>query len=201
MIARKLERYIKYLKIIPPYFYFIYKDRERLYREMDRWFEVLPVEKKPQRLKQFYSLFGSLKEFRDLLYCRYKPSYFNPIPRLYPGQAYIFMAPSERIGEGLVIQHGYNAHIEPQIMGKNCQVWQNVTLGKIKKPGVNGFPKIGDNVKICCGAMVFGEVTVGDNTTIGAGAVVVKDVPANAVVVGNPARIVRLNGERVDLPL
>jgi maltose O-acetyltransferase len=34
-------------------------------------------------------------------------------------------------------------------------------------------------------------VTIGDNTVVGAGAVVVKDLPANVVAVGNPARIIR----------
>lgn len=40
-------------------------------------------------------------------------------------------------------------------------------------------------------SMIIGDVCVGDNVIIGAGAVVVKDVPANAIVVGNPARIVK----------
>lgn len=44
---------------------------------------------------------------------------------------------------------------------------------------------IGSNATILCG------ITIGENALIGAGAVVVKDVPANSVVVGNPARIVK----------
>ena len=35
------------------------------------------------------------------------------------------------------------------------------------------------------------RITIGNNVTIGAGAVVVKDVPDNAVVVGNPARVIK----------
>lgn len=54
------------------------------------------------------------------------------------------------------------------------------------------FPvKIGDNVWIGGKAVICPGVTVGDNVTIGAGAVVVKDVPSNVVVGGNPARIIR----------
>ncbi len=53
------------------------------------------------------------------------------------------------------------------------------------------LPKIGDNVKVGCGAIVIGGITIGDGAIIGAGAVVTKDVPANAIVAGNPARILK----------
>ena len=56
-------------------------------------------------------------------------------------------------------------------------------------------------MKIFTGATVFGGVTIGDNVTIGAGAVVSSDIPSNCTVAGNPARIVKINGEKVDLPL
>ena len=42
-----------------------------------------------------------------------------------------------------------------------------------------------------CHVAIIGDITIGNNVTIGAGAVVVKDVPDNAVVVGNPARIIK----------
>lgn len=51
--------------------------------------------------------------------------------------------------------------------------------------------RIGKNVWIGGGAIVLAGVTVGDDAVIGAGAVVTKDVPARAVVVGSPARVVR----------
>jgi acetyltransferase-like isoleucine patch superfamily enzyme len=44
---------------------------------------------------------------------------------------------------------------------------------------------IGSNATILCG------ITIGENALVGAGAVVIKDVPANSVVVGNPARVVK----------
>ncbi|TCB97636.1 sugar O-acetyltransferase [Micromonospora zingiberis] len=50
---------------------------------------------------------------------------------------------------------------------------------------------IGDNVWLGGGAIVLAGVTVGDNTVVGAGAVVTRDLPANVVAVGNPARPVR----------
>lgn len=50
---------------------------------------------------------------------------------------------------------------------------------------------IGDNVWLGGGAIVLPGVTIGANTVVGAGAVVTKDLPANVVAVGNPARIMR----------
>lgn len=50
---------------------------------------------------------------------------------------------------------------------------------------------IGNNVWLGGGAIVLPGVTIGDNSVIGAGSVVTKDIPANVVAVGNPARVVR----------
>jgi maltose O-acetyltransferase len=50
---------------------------------------------------------------------------------------------------------------------------------------------IGDNVWLGGGVIVCPGVTIGENTVVGAGAVVTKDLPANVVAVGNPARVIR----------
>ncbi|HMQ33671.1 MAG TPA: sugar O-acetyltransferase [Chloroflexaceae bacterium] len=50
---------------------------------------------------------------------------------------------------------------------------------------------IGDNVWLGGGVIVCPGVTIGANTVVGAGAVVAKDLPANVVAVGNPARVIR----------
>ena len=50
--------------------------------------------------------------------------------------------------------------------------------------------EIGNNVFIGYGAMILRNVKIGDNAIIGAGTVVTKDVPANTIVAGNPARII-----------
>ena len=50
---------------------------------------------------------------------------------------------------------------------------------------------IGDNVWLGSGAIVLPGVTIGDNTVVGAGSVVTRDLPANVVAVGNPARVMK----------
>ena len=51
--------------------------------------------------------------------------------------------------------------------------------------------KVGNNVWFGGNVVVLPGITIGDNCTIGAGSVVVKDIPPNSVVVGNPCRVIR----------
>ncbi len=62
----------------------------------------------------------------------------------------------------------------------------------VKKNGKT--PTIGNNVVVSCGASILGDCVIGDNVIIGAGCVVVKSVPANCTLIGNPAVIVKKNG-------
>ena len=48
------------------------------------------------------------------------------------------------------------------------------------------MPQIGNNVTVYTNAVVAGDIVIGDNVDIGAGSVVMKDVPSNTVVIGNP---------------
>lgn len=57
---------------------------------------------------------------------------------------------------------------------------------------------IGDNVWLGGGVVVLPGVTIGENTVVGAGSVVTRDLPANVVAVGNPARVVRATGDDAD---
>lgn len=104
---------------------------------------------------------------------------------------------TKEIGRGLLIVHGDATYINAKKIGNNCYVNQCVTIGVIGDKA----PIIGDNVRIGAGAIVLGNIIVGDNVNIGAGAVVVKSVPSNSTVVGNPAMIVKRDGERVNLML
>lgn len=105
--------------------------------------------------------------------------------------------PQAKIGKGSKFGYGGISVVihQDSVIGENCSIGQLVTIGggNSKYPGV---PTIGDNVRISCGSIVFGGFTVGNNVVIGAHSVVNFPVPDNAVVVGNPGRIVRIGGEK-----
>lgn len=75
------------------------------------------------------------------------------------------------------------------VIGRDCLIGQCCTIGGRSKH--YEVPKLGDNVYMGAGSKILGPVTIGDNVVIGAGAVVLKDVPANCVVAGVPARIIK----------
>lgn len=57
---------------------------------------------------------------------------------------------------------------------------------------------IGNNVTVNVNSVVLGDIVIGNNVTIGAGTVLMKSVPDNCVVVGNPAYILKKDGIRVN---
>lgn len=67
------------------------------------------------------------------------------------------------------------------------------TARETRNAGMRSSPiRIGNNVWIGAKATITRGVTIGDNAVIGANAVVTKDIPANAVAVGVPARVIRM---------
>jgi serine O-acetyltransferase len=91
-----------------------------------------------------------------------------------------------QIGGGLLLPHPNGVVIHPDaIVGPNCLIFQQVTLGTLAS---GGAPVIGGHVDIGAGAKILGQIVIGDHARIGANAVVLTDVPATAVAVGVPAR-------------
>ena len=95
------------------------------------------------------------------------------------------------IGNGTQFYHrgvGCVVH-EKAVIGKNCKIFQNVTIGeKNNMKDEHGVPIIGDDVTIGAGAVILGGIKVGDNCIIGSNAVVVKDVNCDCIVMGIPAK-------------
>lgn len=111
--------------------------------------------------------------------------------------------PGATIGRRFFIDHGMGVVIgETAEIGDNVTLYHGVTLGGVSLEKTKRHPTIGDNAVIGSGAKVLGPFTVGNNSRIGSNSVVVKEVPANATVVGVPGRVVMASGkpaEKTDL--
>ena len=107
--------------------------------------------------------------------------------------------PGATIGKGLFIDHGMGVVIgETAEIGDNCLLYQGVTLGGTGKDKGKRHPTLGDNVMVGAGAKVLGPFKVGNNVKIAANAVVLEAIPDNSTAVGVPARIVKLNGVKIN---
>ncbi|MDP9107750.1 MAG: serine O-acetyltransferase [Pseudomonadota bacterium] len=100
--------------------------------------------------------------------------------------------PGATIGRRVFIDHGFGVVIgETAEIGDDCTIYQGVTLGGTSlNKGAKRHPTLGAGVIIGAGAQVLGGFTVGAGAKVGSNAVVVKEVPAGATAVGNPARII-----------
>lgn len=95
------------------------------------------------------------------------------------------------IGGGLKFAHyGGIVIAGSSVIGKNCTLHQNVTIGNGFSQNNYGHPVIGDNVIIFPGAVIVGNIRVGNHVMVTANAVVTKDVPDNSIVGGIPARVI-----------
>ena len=99
--------------------------------------------------------------------------------------------PGTKIGNGCKFPHrGLGVVInQDAVIGDNVKIACNVTIGG--STGNPVVPRIGNNVEIGAGALIFGPITIGDGAVIGAGCVCNKNCPAHAVMVGNPCRILK----------
>lgn len=101
--------------------------------------------------------------------------------------------PGAVIGRRVFIDHGFGVVIgETADVGDDCTIYQGVTLGGTSlNKGAKRHPTLARGVIIGAGAQVLGGFTVGEDAKVGSNAVVVKEVPAGATAVGNPARIIQ----------
>lgn len=124
--------------------------------------------------------------FRTLFYFRTNGFLSKLLRVFYPKNNSFIIDVSTKIDGGLRLAHPYATILNAKSIGKNVYVNHLVTVGEKN----NLKPIIGNNVELHANCTVIGGITIGDNAIIGAGAVVINDVPANAVAVGNPARII-----------
>lgn len=191
---RKINKLIQFVISIPVLtllyiFYFTSKNRKYITEDLLRYGN------KTASVKNLMTCFlYNERAFRNVIYYRlgYNRSFFIKI--FFKENNTLHIREDCEINGGLLIVHGDCTYVWAKKIGKNVYINQGVTIGVIGDKA----PIIGDNVRIATNSLVLGDVKVGDNVIIGAGSVVVKNIPSNCIVVGNPARIVKKNGEKVN---
>ncbi len=196
--ARRLFAIINYPRTLPVYLCAMCsKQKKLIIEDVARWNEIDQIN---------YNLFESInwymtykKEFRNLIQHRLKKPSRTIKSMLHFTIARILWKPLEtlyiytdEIGGGLYIQHGFSTIITAKKIGKNCRIYQQVTIGY--KRGATP-PVLKDNVSVTCGAKVLGDITMHKNSIAAAGSVVLKDVPENAIVAGVPAKVISYKDE------
>ena len=195
--SRRLLAAINLGRTFPVYLCALLSKQGDLIRaDIARWNEIDQV-----NLGFFESLNWYLtykKEFRNLIQHRFKHPNSSVASMMHFAIARILWKPLESlyiytkdIGGGLYIQHGFATIISAEKIGKNCRIYQQVTIGYKK----DRCPVLEDNVSVTCGAKVLGGITMRANSLAAAGAIVVKDVPENAIVGGMPAKVIAYKDE------
>jgi 2,3,4,5-tetrahydropyridine-2-carboxylate N-succinyltransferase/tetrahydrodipicolinate N-acetyltransferase len=101
------------------------------------------------------------------------------------------------VGEGTMIDMGAVLGGRATV-GKHCHIGAGAVLAGVVEPASATPVIVEDGVLVGANAVVIEGVHVGANAVVAAGAVVVEDVPANAVVAGCPARIIKMKDEKTE---
>lgn len=136
--------------------------------------------------------------FRTLFYHRIGSIASILIGWYRPGCKYFIISKTTRIGGGCLLAHPYSTILNAESIGDNFSFRHLTTLGNKGDNDNYNRPTILNNVILGASVTIIGKITIGNNVVVGAGSVITKNVPDNCVVVGNPARIISINGQKTN---
>lgn len=190
---RKIREILRWLGVLvlslihlPHLLFYALGDKKLIKKDLARYKKHFKYEKCPDWLYLLYLLTID-RYFRQLFYFRIGPVPATLVSWYRPGDKYFQMYKGMKLGGGALFYHPYATVLNAESIGENFSCIQCTTLGY----GKNGIPVIGDNVSLGASVTIIGNIRIGNNVVVGAGSVVVKDVPDNCVVAGNPAKIVK----------
>ncbi len=105
--------------------------------------------------------------------------------------------PLAEIGKGLHLRYIGMILVNPGAkLGNNVNIQAGAIIGQVNRGKHLGCPVIGDNVWIGAYAVIVGNITIGNNVLIAPNSFVTESIPDNAVVSGNPAKIINFSGTK-----
>lgn len=170
-------------------FYFLCKNRRLIDEDIKAALQIAHYDLwKRCKLLALLGLLHTDSYFRVVFYHRIGIVAKTFIGWYRPGDKYFHIPHNTKLGSGIGCYHPFATILNAESIGRNFRCRNNTTIG-FKDD--NRRPVIGDNVVVGVNVVIIGPVSVGNNVIVGAGSVVVKDVPDNAIVAGNPAKVIR----------
>ena len=128
---------------------------------------------------------GPINKFLNWVFTGNKPRIFRRLVGLF------FHIELPILVYPIVLPHPYGIVVNDRVkLGRNVKIFQGVTIGSKQFGRNSGVATIGDDVVIYPNAVVVGGIFIGRGAAIAPGSVVINDVPNDATVAGNPARII-----------
>lgn len=178
-------------KLILYFFYKIHvKSNEKIISDINHTYKVRGCKAKHESVqKKFEHLMIHYPAFAFIFFWRTKKkiTYLN---RLFTSGYECKIFRSTKIDGGLMCFHPFSTVINAKSIGENFEFRNGLTIGN-KFNDNNLLPVIGNNVTVGANVCIIGDIIVGDNVIIGAGSVVVKSVPSNSIIAGNPAKVIK----------
>lgn len=172
------------------YLYRKSENRVEIDEDVDLWCRELSIPKHNNR--NLVLLLLLRPQFRNLFFYRIKSTSSILKALCKPDATLAIATDCDHItGGGIYFEHATGTHIAARSIGRGCIFRHLTTLGVKSKNRHNERPTVGNYVDFGVNVTCIGDITIGDNAIIAAGSVVVKDVPPNAIVAGNPAKVIK----------
>lgn len=105
-----------------------------------------------------------------------------------------YISPKAKIEGGLYLPHPIGVVVgDKVVVGRRARIYQGVTLGS-KATGDKAYPILADRITVFPNSVIVGSITLGSHVTVGAGSIVLRSAPDGAVLVGNPAKLIKIRG-------